>query len=77
MQRICMNILQSAETISPLHLLAVGQDTNILHKLLMYGQKYTSRSHVHSSSGHVTGKVTCDKYESAPYFIEGRNYDVG
>lgn len=67
---------QKSKYSHPLHLLAVGDDTNLIHKLYLYGQKFTTRSCVHSSRDHMTGKVTCDKYESAPYYIEGGSFHM-
>ncbi|KAJ8297583.1 hypothetical protein KUTeg_024114 [Tegillarca granosa] len=59
---------------SPLHILAVGQDTEILHKLLIYGQTYAHRSCTHTTGKHLSGKVTTDKYDRAPYFVEGGSF---
>ena len=55
----------------PLHILAIGRDTGILHKLLSYGLQFSQRAFVHSSGQHLTAKVTADQYIGAKYAIEG------
>ncbi|CAC5393088.1 unnamed protein product [Mytilus coruscus] len=67
---------RSNESSYPLHLLAVGQDTILIHRLLMYGKQFAVKTCNHTSSNHMSGKVTCDKYESSPYFIEAGSFHL-
>ncbi|KAK3100681.1 hypothetical protein FSP39_023735 [Pinctada imbricata] len=65
------NVLVSFIQDRPLHILVTGRDTNIIHKLLTYGQRFTQRAYVHTCGQALTAKVTNDQYIGAKYFIEG------
>ena len=55
----------------PIHILAVGRDTEMLHRLLQYAMQFTSRSVASLSGNHLVSKVVPDKYNNSNYFIEG------
>nr|XP_034301603.1 minichromosome maintenance domain-containing protein 2 isoform X2 [Crassostrea gigas] len=61
----------SNKQIQPIHILAVGRDTEILHKLFQYAMQFTQRSVGYSSGNHLVSKVVPDRYNSSNYFIEG------
>ncbi|XP_078325108.1 minichromosome maintenance domain-containing protein 2-like isoform X3 [Crassostrea virginica] len=61
----------SNKQVQPIHILAVGRDTEMLHRLLQYAMQFTSRSVASSSGNHLVSKVVPDKYNNSNYFIEG------
>ncbi|XP_063413439.1 minichromosome maintenance domain-containing protein 2-like isoform X1 [Mytilus trossulus] len=71
-----VTLLDKQDNGYPLHLLAVGQDTLLIHRLLMYGKQFAVKTCNHTSTNHMSGKVTCDKYESSPYFIEAGSFHL-
>jgi len=56
----------------PVHILAVGSDTEMMSRLLQFGQRFADRSTSLTTGHSLTGHVTQDKYRSAQYFVEGR-----
>lgn len=60
--------------IQPIHILAVGRDTEILHRLFQYAMQFTQRSVGYSSGNHLVSKVVPDRYNSSNYFIEGKSF---
>ena len=56
----------------PLHILAIGKDTEILSRLFRLGQTCAEKSSVYTTGVSLTGRVIQDKYQSARYFVEGQ-----
>ncbi|XP_061183999.1 minichromosome maintenance domain-containing protein 2-like [Saccostrea echinata] len=69
----CLLSLASASQtqVQHVHVLAIGRDTEILHRLLQYSVQFTNRSLVFSSGNHLVSKVIPDRYNSSSYLIEG------
>lgn len=55
----------------PLHILAIGKDTEILSRLFRLGQTCAEKSSMYTTGVSLTGRVIQDKYQSARYFVEG------
>ncbi|KAL5012373.1 hypothetical protein ScPMuIL_010924 [Solemya velum] len=60
----------------PLHVLAVGNDTEILFRLLEYGKTFSRRAVNFSSNADLCGKVTKDKYKNSPFFMEAGGLEL-
>ncbi|XP_062572280.1 minichromosome maintenance domain-containing protein 2-like [Saccostrea cucullata] len=57
--------------VQPVHILAIGKDTEMLHRLLQYSVQFTKRSLVFSCGNHLVAKIIPDRYNSSDYLIEG------
>ena len=58
----------------PLHLLAIGRDTEVISRLLRLAQTCTDKSFAFTTGVSLSGRVSQDKYQSARYFVEGKNF---
>ena len=54
-----------------LHVLAIGKETQLLHRLMEYGKVLSDQSVTYTAGNHLTGQVTSDRHGMAQYFIEG------
>ena len=60
----------------PVHVLAVGGDVEMVARLLQFGLRFLDNTTSLTAGQSVTGHVTTDKYNSAPYFVEGWLHDI-
>ncbi|GAB1608754.1 minichromosome maintenance domain-containing protein 2-like [Argonauta hians] len=68
---VLLNLVCSGcEDSDPLHILVIGQESQMISRLLHYSLQYCPRSVTHSVNNHLTGKVSADTYCMAPYFVE-------
>ncbi|XP_052270596.1 minichromosome maintenance domain-containing protein 2-like isoform X3 [Dreissena polymorpha] len=55
----------------PVHVLAVGRDMEMMSRLLQYGLRFHDNTTTLTAGQSLTGRVSLDKYNSAPYFVDG------
>ncbi|XP_041358065.1 minichromosome maintenance domain-containing protein 2-like [Gigantopelta aegis] len=67
---LLLSLAVAANNDKQLHVLAMGKETQYLHRLMEYGKTFSNQPVTYTAGNYLTANVTSDRHGMAQYFIE-------